>query len=184
MGVKVTRDQVADVLRSVRRLTSQEVLVGIPAENAERQDAPGAKPSPIDNATLGWIMEAGSPIKNIPARPFLVPGVQGAMPALLPKLKKAGEGALDFKGIGDVVQQLTAVGLAAAAAVQMKITDGPFVPIADATKAARLRRKVGYRNASDARKSTMMAKWMGGDFSPLIDSGSLRNSITFVVRPK
>ena len=149
MGVRITKDKVEEVLKAVRTLTKNEVLVGIPAENAERQDAPGAKPSPINNAQLGWIMETGSPIKNIPARPFLVPGVQGAMPALLPKLKKAGELALDFKSVGDVTQQLVAVGLAAAAAVQLKITDGPFVPIKDATKAARLRRKVGYQNADD-----------------------------------
>lgn len=184
MGVRVTKDKVEEVLKAVRTLTKNEVLVGIPGENAERQDAPGAKPSPVSNVQLGYIHEFGSPAQNIPARPFLIPGVQGAMSTLLPKLRKAGTQALDFKGASAVTEQLTAVGIAAASAVQLKITDGPFVPIKDATKRARLERKIGYRNASDARKASMMVKWMAGDFSPLIDTGALRAAITFVVRPK
>ena len=181
MGVKITRDKVAEVLASVKTLTRQQVLVGIPGENAERKDTTR---SPIDNVALGFIHELGSPINNIPARPFLVPGVRDALPALLPKLKRAGQQALDFKGVPAIVEQLIAVGLAAASAVQMKITTGPFEPIKDATKRARLTRKAGYRNASDARKLKMMAKWMAGDFKPLIDTGSLRSSISFAIRPK
>ena len=184
MGIKITKDKVADVLAAVSTLTRNQVLVGIPGENAERQDAPGAKPSPISNVQLGWIHERGSPAQNIPARPFLVPGVRDALPRLLPKLKKAGELALDFKNVSAITQQLTAVGLIAASAVQMKITTGPFQPIADATKRARLYRKLGYRNASEARKQKMMAKWMAGDFKPLLDSGAMRASVTFVIRPK
>ena len=178
MGVKVTRDQVEDVLKAVRQLVSVEILVGIPGENAGRDDGP------ITNVQIGMISEFGSPAQNIPARPFLVPGVRDALPSLLPKLKRAGQLAMDFKGPGPVTQALISVGLAAASAVQMKITTGPFQPIADATKRARLYRKLGYRNASEARKQKMMAKWMAGDFKPLIDTGSLRNSLTFVIRPK
>ena len=184
MGVKVTRDQVEDVLKAVRQLVSVEILVGIPGENAERQPAPGASPSPISNVQIGLISEFGSPAQNIPARPFLVPGVRDALPALLPKLKRAGQLALDFKGPVPVTQALIGVGIAAASAVQMKITTGPFQPIADATKRARLYRKMGYRNASEARKQKMMAKWMAGDFKPLLDSGAMRASVTFVIRPK
>lgn len=184
MGVKITRDKVADVLAAVKTLTRLEVLVGIPGENAERDTTPGAKPSPISNVWLGYVHEFGSPKHNIPARPFLVPGVRDAMPTLLPMLKKAGELALDFKEPGAVTQQLVKVGLAAASAVQMKITTGPFQPIADATKRARLYRKASYRNASAMQKHRMMEKWLGGDFTPLVDTGAMRQAVTFVVRPK
>ncbi len=129
-------------------------------------------------------MEMGSPAQNIPARPFLVPGVQGALPTLIPLLKKAGQQAMDLGEVSKVTQALIRVGIAAASAVQMKITDGPFVPISERTKEGRLRRKAAYQNASEKRKTKMMAKWLGGDFAPLIDTGSLRSSISFVIRAK
>lgn len=177
-AVKITKDKVAEVLKAISFLTRQQVLVGIPGENASRDDGP------ITNPAIGAIMEFGYPPLNIPPRPFLVPGVRAALPVLIPKLKRVGQQALDFKGVGVVTEGLIGVGLAAASAVQMKITTGPFEPIKDATKRARLRRKAGYRKASDARKAKMMAKWMGGDFAPLIDSGALRASISFAIRPK
>ena len=91
MGVKITIDKVEDVLRAVKTLTRQQILVGVPSENAERQDDPGAKPSPINNAQLAYVQEFGSPAQNIPARPFLIPGVEDAMPKLLPNVRCAGE---------------------------------------------------------------------------------------------
>lgn len=181
MGVKVTKDKVNEVLDSVRRLTRQEILVGIPGENAGRKDTDG---KPVTNVVLGYVHEFGDPARNIPARPFLVPGVRGALPRLIPKLKKAGQVAIDLKNISAITKQMIDVGNVAATAVQMKITNGPFAPIAEMTKRGRLTRKESYKNASAKRKATMMTKWMAGNFKPLIDTGAMRQAITFVIRPK
>jgi hypothetical protein len=184
VGVKVTKDKVGDVLASVKRLTSQEVLVGIPGENAGREAAPGTPAQTVTNVQLGYVHEFGSPARNIPARPFLIPGIEGALDRLIPLMRKTGVQALSFGDVGAITAGLIAVGLAGASAVQMKITTGPFEPIKDRTKRDRLTRKASYINASPKRQAEMMAKWMGGDFKPLIDTGALRQSITFVVRPK
>ncbi len=184
MGVKITKDMVDDVLKAVRDLTKSEILVGIPGENAGREPTPGEPPGSITNVELGYIHEFGSPAQNIPARPFLIPGVEGALPDLLPRLQRAGRAALDFEARTAVTGRLINIGLAAAKAVQMKITDGPFVPISDRTKMGRLTRKESYKNASEKRKRAMMLKWMGGDFKPLIDTGAMRAAVTSVIRPK
>lgn len=126
----------------------------------------------------------GSPAQNIPPRPFLVPGVRDALPQIIPRLRQAGKIALDLGNVAQITQQLISVGVIAASAVQMKITTGPFVPIKDATKRARLYRKASYRNAGDMKRARMMEQWLAGDFSPLIDTGAMRMAVTFVVRPK
>jgi hypothetical protein len=163
MGVKVTVDKTADILRAFKALTSREVLIGIPDVNAARK-ADGDDPSPISKAAIGYIMENGSPIKNIPARPFLVPGVQSIKDKAIARLKIAGQAALE----GDIKQidkQLEAIGIMGMRAVQEKMADGPFAPLAESTLKARKRR---------GRTGT----------KPLLDTGALRQAITYVIRDK
>jgi hypothetical protein len=163
MGVKVTVDKTADILRAVKELTSREVLIGIPDVNAARK-ADSDDPSPISKAAIGYIMENGSPIKNIPARPFLVPGVQSIKDKAIARLKIAAKAALE----GDTKQidkQLDAIGLMAQGAVQKKMKAGPFAPLAPATIAARKRK---------GRTGT----------EPLLDTGALWQAIAYVIRNK
>ncbi len=158
----VTQDRVDEMLAAVQDLVGQELLVGIPAATAGRQTEPGDEP--IDNATIGYIMEFGAPAANIPARPFLVPGIQNATDRVGKRFQRAAEAALD----GDtqrITDEFDAAGLIAQNAVRAKITDGPFVPLAPATIAKRRSRK-------PPRLGT----------APLLDTGQLRRSITYVVR--
>src|SRR5712672_1378906 len=94
MGVKVTVDRVDALLKELNALTKQEVLVGIPAEGADR-DKGGGK---INNAQLGYIPEFGAPAANIPARPHLIPGVKAYRPTAIKRLKAAAEAAM--QGVG------------------------------------------------------------------------------------
>lgn len=162
MTVRITKDRVAEVLAAVKKLTAKEVLVGIPQANAERKPEPGEPP--ITNAELGYIHEFGAPEANIPARPFLIPGVERIQDQAIARLKKAGQKALEGE-VAQIDQQMRAVGLIAQSAVQKKITDGPFVPLKPRTIAERVAR---------GRTGT----------KPLIDTGALRQSITFVVADK
>ena len=94
---------------------------------------------------------------------------------------RAGIAALD----GDQAKMgraLDSVGIAAQRSVQRKMSDGPFTPIAEETKAARLRRKAAFQKAGEGRRAKMMAKYLAGDFTPLIDTGQLRSAITYVIR--
>lgn len=157
MTVTITKDRVADVLKQVKALTAQEVLVGVPAENAGRNDGDA-----INNAEIGYVQEFGAPERNIPARPFLLPGVEEAMPKIIDRMKAGGAKALSGDP-GAASKTLNAVGLMAQNAVRAKINEGIPPPLSPRTLAdRRARGRTGEK--------------------PLIDTGQLRNSVTYVVR--
>lgn len=170
MGVKVTKDRVAAVLAGVRALTTQQVMVGIPSKTAERTEDNGtAAPETVNNAAIGYIHETGDPDRNLPARPFLVPGMRTIQDEAISRMKNGGEAALDSRTPEEakarVNRILNIVGLMAQNAVRRKITEGPFAPLSPRTLAERRAR---------GRTGT----------KPLIDTGQLRNAITYVLRKK
>ena len=185
MPVTKTADNSASLKQAVAYLLKSVVVVGIPDSTAERQPEPGEK-APPSNAIIGYWQEFGVPEKNIPARPFLLPGCESVKDAVAMRLAKAGEAALT--GNASAVEAgLTAVGMIAASAVQAKITDSPFAPLAQSTIEARARR--GQAGA----KSYIKLQGQGTPDAvlqdaalvrPLIDSGQLRRAITSVVRSR
>lgn len=159
MGARITKDGLARVLRSIQQLAAQEVLVGIPSETTERQDG-----EPINNATIGYIQETGSPANNLPARPFLVPGVESVQKEATNQLKRGGDAALSGRAM-DADKAMHAAGIIAQNGVKAKINSGVPPALAASTLAARRRRgRTGEK--------------------PLIDKGELRNSVTYVIRKK
>lgn len=156
MTLRVTKDKVADVMANIRALTGAKVLVGIPGETAERKEGG------ITNASLGFIHEYGSPVRNIPARPFLVPGIREAERDVLPKMAKFARNRLtEWSGAR---KELNAIGMAAQAAVKNRIVrQEGFTPLSPKTIAARKRK--GFKGEK-----------------ALIRTGQLLNSITYVVR--
>ena len=163
MTVTVTRDSVKQTLEAIRSLTLNRVLVGIPSSTATREPDP-EDPQPIDNATIGYLMENGSPANNIPERPFLVPGVAAVDDEIADRYR-AGADAVMTGRASSLDATHTTVGIIAENSVKRKITMGPFAPLAPATLAERKRRgREGER--------------------PLIDTGQLRRAVTHVVRPR
>ena len=163
MALTVLRDTLKSALAQVADLTTHKVMVGIPDAKAERTAEPDEK-RPASNALIGYVMENGLPERNIPARPHLVPGVKDAQERTTKYLEQAARAALD--GNADkMMQALNAAGLAAQASVRAKITDGPFVALAEATLAER--KRAGFKGTK-----------------PLIRSGQYRNAISYVVRKK
>ncbi|SAL25781.1 hypothetical protein [Caballeronia telluris] len=158
MSVKITRDKLQEVLRSMNALVKKDVLVGIPDSAPERRD------TPVTNAQIGYILDRGSPAKNIPARPWLVPGVEEVQSECAERLKKGATAALSGNQQG-VDSALTAAGLTAEMGVKAKINSNIQPKLADSTLAARRARGVTRENT-------------------LVDTGSLRNSVTHVIREK
>lgn len=156
-GITVTIDKVPAIEKAIKDLAATRVMVGIPASKAARREK-GA----INNAALGYIHENGAPEAGIPARPFLIPGVRNAEAQITAHLKAAGEAALSGEAKRSD-RELHATGLIAQAAVRAKITAGPFIALARSTLARRRAR---------GRTGT----------KPLIDSGQLRNAISYVLR--
>ena len=179
-------DRVPELLKGVEELTAHDVLVGIPSAKTAR------KGEMITNASLAYIHEYGSPAQNIPARPFLIPGVKAIRKEALAMLRQGALDVMQGKATASVV--LNKVGILARNSVVEHITDPdpPFAPLAPSTVRARLRRtQAGRRklrgikaDAAQAGVSMSMAltQWGEGNLQPLIDTGQLRASITYVVR--
>jgi len=159
VGVFMVLDRMADVARGVAALTTTRVYVGIPAAKTERKDDEELE---ITNALLGYVHENGAPEHNIPARPWLKPGVASVQNEITGLLRQAGQKALEGK-VESITRIYNAVGLVAQNAVKKKITDGPFAALSPRTLAARRAR---------GRTGT----------KPLIDTGQMRNAVTYVVR--
>lgn len=158
-STKITKDLTGAVMQTLRGLADRRVLVGIPADKNARKDRP------IGNAALGYLHENGSPAQNIPARPFLMPGMKAASKECADILKKAAQQGLGHEA-GAMEKGLNAAGLHAQATVKQTLKDGEgFAPLKPSTLAARTRK--GFKGAK-----------------PLVRAGQLMNSITYVVRDR
>ena len=169
MATIVTVDRLPALLAAVQGLTGNHVLVGIPGDVPLRKPLPGATRPSMPNATIGYIQEFGSPAANIPPRPFLRPGVQSALPAVITRLRLGAAKALILGADHTVAMKtLMAVGLIAQNAVRFYINRGVPPALKPSTLAARRNRKVAPRTGT----------------KPLIDTGQLRNSVQYVIRAK
>ena len=165
-GVSIVKDNLKKVMVALNSFPDKDVLVGIPADTtARKNDIGGAVPvSEMTNAQLGYIHEFGAPEHNIPARPFLYPGLRGVKTHIAAYFKQYGLAAMKGSKEG-MDRALHSMGILGMNAVRRKITVGPFVPLKASTLAARRRRgRTGTR--------------------PLIDTGQLRAAITYVIRSK
>jgi len=155
---------------AVELLLGLRVLVGVPEENDEREEG-------IGNAALAMIHDKGSPLNGIPARPFMGPGIAKARRSIERELKTAATSI--FAGATtEAVQALHRAGMRAAMSVKNVINTGEgFEPLKRGTLLGRMRRrKYLNKKLSRAEKEEYMAS-----FHPLVDTGMLRDSITYVV---
>lgn len=171
MGVEIKKRGMPKLLAAIRGLTHNEALVGVPAENAGREPAPGERRPALNNAEIGYIHEFGATVDDgygesfdIPPRPHLRPAIAGARDDIARALGNGVRAAL--RGEMDAADKaLHAAGMIGQNAVRDRLTEGPFQPLSPVTLAKRrARRRTGEK--------------------PLIDTGAYRNAQTYVVRKK
>lgn len=170
-------DHSAELIDRVNSLALSDVLVGIPKEKGARTDTAHS------NAELGYLHEFGSPLRNIPARPFLYPGVRKCQREAIALLRQGAQDALAGRGSNEAT--LNKVGILARNSVVKELTnpDPAFVPLRPATIRARLRKTAAGRRQLKKLKGQMaLSTWAAGNIKPLIDTGQLRQSITYVVK--
>jgi phage gpG-like protein len=157
----IVKINLADELhKKMASLIHKNVYVGIPGDAKKRDEG-----DPVTNAQLGYIHEKGSPANNIPARPFLMPGVEDAGKKVS---KILGESAVNIKDNESVDIALNKAGLAASQSVKRRITQSIGIEgLKESTIKTRERRKSRRRS---------------GAMKPLIDTGQMLNSITYVTR--
>lgn len=146
-------------VNSLKSLSS-DVLVGVPSTGTQRRE----KGAAMNNATLAYIHDNGSPAANIPARPFMRPGIKTVQSRIVETLKAGASGVLRADP-GQVDKALNRAGLIAQSSIRAEINSGIAPPLAASTLAARRAR---------GRTGT----------KPLVDTAQLRNSINYVVRTK
>ncbi len=178
VGVTMTIDNVADIVRAVAMLTKEQVMIGIPAENAMRDPADG---DTINNAQIGYINEFGVPEKNIPPRPHLIPGVQDYLPNGIKRLKAAADAAIEGQA-PKVRDQFNAIGLEAVSSVRNLIQNKIDPPLAPRTIEARMARRTKGESRARASGLTAIAKAFPGIMTPLIDFGDYIKHLTYVIR--
>ena len=157
MPVTVTRTGpgLAEIAKDIQKLDRSEILVGIQSKNAQRKD------EKVNNAGLLFIHTHGSPLKHIPPRPVLEPAIEANRKLIEPHLIEAANNI--FVGrTTQAVAEMRKAGEAAVNAAQRWFTDSRnhWRPNAPST----IRRK--------------------GSARPLIDTGALKGSISYVVRER
>ena len=163
MSIKKKKDITKSIMASITGMTRKNVFVGVPKEDAPRKPKEGEKVH-VNNATLAFIHTNGSPADNIPARPFLVPGIEKGQEKNIKIMKKGMLRALTNRRAVD--ETLNAVGLNSQSAVKSYMRDSSnFAPLREKTIEARLSRKHPHKGTK-----------------PLIDTAQLMNSISYVIR--
>jgi hypothetical protein len=172
-------DKANKLVNSLLSATKKRVLVGVPQEDPDRwknEDGKRKPDSTINNAALAYIHDNGSPKANIPPRPFMIPGIQSVQERINASLLAAAQAALE-EDKGGVDIHLNKAGLIAQNGIRKVINQGEgFDPLKRETKLARLRRRKATREWSKERREEVLES-----MHPLIDTGQLRNSITYVI---
>lgn len=178
MRIDVTGDldaaAIARLRRAVHELAGSEVLIGVPAAKDGRTDNGG-----FGNAAIAYTQETGSPANNIPARPFLAPGVKDIVPAAVLKLEEAAKEAL--RGNRDKVRAiLHGIGLDGVSAVRKRFDDNNWQALKKTTLDARLRRRLGKEGIRRLReKGEELPE--PTQTKPLQDTMQLKKSIVHIV---
>lgn len=155
--VKTVEDHVGDFKKAIQEAKKMQVLVGITQEKDSRKGE-------ISNAELLFIHTNGSPLRGIPARPVIEPAIKDDKEVITKLLGEALKATLE----GDISRTktyLNAAGLEGENASKDWFTSPK-------------------NNWPPNAVSTMVAKRKKGstDPKPLIDTGELRKSITYVIK--
>jgi len=179
-AAKVVLNKLPGLFSAMSKITKQELFVGVPQDKTVRKDEKAA----MNNATLAYIHDNGSPANNIPARPFMKPGIEASSGPVAQRFKAAAKQALHGE-LAAAKSNLNAAGLAAQSAIKNAINEGIAPPLKDATLKARIRNKTAVKGAKMELASRQAGNQAGMAYAkPLVATGQLRNSISYVLKEK
>lgn len=180
-GLHVVQDNLPELMATLRLLSAKEVLVGVPEENSERDD-PESKAHGITNAVLAYIHDNGAPEQRIPARPFMIPGMTNAEPAVTKLLAKTGEYVLQGRK-EKLDEGLARVGMEVVKSIQTVIRNGIAPPLALRTlqnRAARGRKGAKYEISWRDNGGAPSMQWA----IPLMDTNEMLKSLSYTIRDR
>lgn len=159
--VEATFDAMKKMLDGLDLIRNSGIYVGIPESNASRKNAD--EDNTVTNAQLLFIHTNGSPVNHIPARPVIEPAIRKDKDRLTKMLEKAAVLALSGDKAG-FEQQMKLTGMRG-----QNVSRAYFVDPGN-----------GWPPNSPSTAARKMAKGSTNP-RPLIDTGELRKSITYVV---
>lgn len=184
----MTEDPSKRIAAALKKLSNSSVYIGVSENTEGRSAATGAAGAGPTNAQLAYIHETGSPARNIPARPFLKPGIKDSQSGWMPYLQQAMNAALQGNEAG-MEKALHAAGITAVTSVKRVITAKIPPPIKPATMAKRRRHRGSKQAKARAAYREFHSKYQAGlvgmdasSVTPLVDTGQLLNSITYVIK--
>lgn len=157
-SLKVTSDFTDQFNAVIKRFKNDQVLVGIPASDSERDNG-----TQITNAALLAINEFGSEANGIPPRPVMAIGIKNAQAEIAEQYKKATIKALT-EGVAVLSPLYNKIGIIASTSIKKAINA-----------------QIGFPGPSDATLKSREQKGFKGTKS-LIVTGQMRNAITYVVK--
>lgn len=155
MPIKESGNGMADIKKAITFFKNNRCLVGIPQAKGSRSK------DEITNVELAFIHTYGSPKRNIPARPFIEPAI--AQPDVKRKISERMKAAVLHAIDGDT----------GAALLEMHKA-GQYGENA-------VKDYIGSDNLTPNSEATIRQK---GSDAPLIDTGSLRSSVTHVIEER
>lgn len=188
-------DALKDVIERVKKASGNYVVVGVTSDKSTRKPTKRKGSNKqgdegVNNASLAYLHENGSPADHIPPRPFLKQGITEMKREIPVMLSNGLRRELDGKK-GALKQSMNAVGLRAKNAVQDYIRDSShFAPLSDKTIARRAEdrenssfhaNKGWYKELRRAGFDRQQAQQIAG-YKPLIDTGALIGSINYGIR--
>lgn len=139
----------------VQGLLERIAALGEPKVYVGIPSSENARVGATNNATIAAVHELSAPSRGIPARPFLIPTIKNNADKYVQLMAQGFKTALQDKSKADEVYEK--IGLVASNDVKDYIVSGNFVPL---------------------KESTIDRK---GSSKPLLDTGELRNSISYEV---
>lgn len=182
-AAKLIKNNLPKLKMALEKTVSREVLVGVPADKTSREE------SGVNNATLAYVHDNGSPARNIPAREFMRPGVEAAKEPIAEQFKIAAEQALEGHS-SDI--PLHKAGLLAQASIRARL-DSNIAPALKPETIKNRRKSRGTKSMRKGEKHYMQLLEAGATpeeaqgiagIVALENTGQLRNSINYVVRTK
>jgi hypothetical protein len=146
---------IAKLAADIQAAALKHALVGVPEDDQVGRET-------ASNALLAYIHDNGSVIAGIPQREFMRPGIKNAESNIAAALKNGIQLAVIARDPELMQAGLHRAGLTAQSAIRAKITSNISPALASSTLKRRRQRGV-------TRTST------------LIDTGALRQSITYVI---
>ena len=180
--IQQSKSGMPEAEKIIKALQKTAVYVGIPADGKENK----RKHESITNVDLGFIHEFGSPSARIPARPFLVPAVNGQKGNIRSSLQKAAKMGLSGDESG-MDRELEKLALKTAIAVPEYVTQNQdqFTPLKPRTIEARQRKNDKLAGQYDRQRKRMGIdkKNLGvsDKITILMDTRELLGSITGIV---